>query len=166
VDTAGASSTVREAGPEGASMSDRRRRDAPILGDRRDSERDRRTAPRYPTRGAPAVITWAEDNEYQTIEAVLIDISMGGFSAWVENFPPRGQPVWLRLDGETPSAWLKASVIATNKTGFLFWNRRRVRFRFLEACPYDFFKAAVEGFAEEVYRRNEKLEGFYRRHWR
>src|SRR5437660_1546550 len=102
-------------------MSDRRGRDAPDSRDRRDLEGDRRTAPRYVTQGTAAIISWAVGQEYCTIPARLIDISLGGFSAWVETFPPRGEAVWLRLEGEAPSPWIKASVIEANTTGYLFW---------------------------------------------
>ena len=147
-------------------MSDRRRKNAPVLSDRRLPKGDRRAAPRYPTRGTAAVIGWPEGEEYRTVAATLIDISMGGFSAWVEAFPPRGGPVWLRLDGENPSPWVKAYVIETITSGHLFWARRRVRLRFLESCPYDFFKAAIEGFTREIPYSDEVIEGFDGRYWR
>ena len=69
-------------------MSDRRRMNANIVRDRRDYRDDRRTAPRYATQGTAAVIGWAVGEEHRTIPATLIDISMGGSSAWVESFPP------------------------------------------------------------------------------
>ena len=68
---------------------------------------------------------------------------------------------------QAPSrTWLKASVIAIDQSGFLFWTQRRVRFRFLEVCPYDFFKAAIEGFTREVQYRDSVFPGFNSRHWR
>jgi len=147
-------------------MSDRRTRNAPVLSERRAPADDRRSAPRYVTQGTPAVIGWAEGEEHRTIPATLVDISMGGFAAWVEVFPPRGVPVWLRLDGEHPSPWLKASVVATITKGFLFWSRRQVRLRFLEACTYEFFKAAIEGFTHELQYHDQKFDGFDSRYWR
>jgi hypothetical protein len=142
-------------------MSDRRRRDAPVLGNRRGIACDRRAAPRYPTRGTAAVIGWAEGEEYRTIAATLIDISLGGFFATVESFPPRGEAVWLRIGGDNnPSPWVKASVIEANTTGCLFWTRKRVRLRFLESCPYEFFKAAIEGFTRQFGDADEPIEGF------
>jgi len=146
-------------------MSDRRRRNAPVLGDRRAVSDDRRNAPRYSSKGA-AVIGWSEGEEYRTVTATLIDISLGGFSAWVEAFPPRGGPVWLRLDGEDSSSWVRAGVISTIKSGCFFWTRRRVRFRFLEACPYDFFKAAIEGFTRENRYSDPMFDGVNNRYWR
>jgi hypothetical protein len=127
-------------------MSDRRGRNVPVLSERRAHSDDRRMAPRYFTRGTAAVIGWGEGDAHRTSPASLIDISMGGFSAWVETVPPRGVPVWLRLDNDGTSPWIKASVVATTRTGYLFWTRLRVRFRFLESCPYECFKEAIEGF--------------------
>ena len=146
-------------------MSDRRTRNAPVLSERRVPADDRRNAPRYFTKGTAAVIGWSEGDTHRTVPATLVDISMGGFSARVDTFPPRGVPVWLRLDGETPSPWLKASVVATITTGCLFWTRRLVRLRFLEACTYDVFKGAIEGFTSESFI-NPAYEGFDSRHWR
>jgi hypothetical protein len=139
---------------------------APNPSERRAPDGDRRVAPRYPTGGTPAVIGWSEGDEYRTVAARLIDLSVGGLSAYVEAFPPRGVPVWFRLDGEKPSQWLKAAVITTIKTGCLIWVRRRVRLRFLEACTYDLFKGAIDGFTHEDDHRNQKFEGFDGRYWR
>jgi hypothetical protein len=139
---------------------------ANIVRDRHDYWDDRRGAPRYATQGTAAVIGWAVGEEHRTIPATLIDISLGGSSAWVESFPPRGEAVWFRLDGENPSPWIKASVIEAITKGYLFWTRKRVRLRFLEACPYDVFKAAIEGFTREIQQDFHPIEGFHSRLWR
>jgi hypothetical protein len=147
-------------------MSDRRSRNAPFFSERRVPRDDRRSAPRYATNGTIAVIGWAEGDQHRTTAATLIDISMGGLSALVETFPPRGAPVWFRLEGENPSDWLKASVVATNTTGRLCWTRRHVRLRFLESCPYDLFKRAIDGFARERDYSDQAYQGFDGRSWR
>jgi hypothetical protein len=147
-------------------MSDRRRKSTPTLGERRAPAGDRRAAPRYATGGTSALIGWAEGEAHRTTPARLIDISMGGFSAWVEEFPPRGVAVWFRLEGENPSPWIKASVVKTIKSGYLFWTRRQARFRFLEACPYELFKDAIEGFSQHIQYSDQVFEGFNGRYWR
>src|SRR3954471_9715373 len=147
-------------------MPDRRRKNAPVLGDHLSNKSERRSMARYTTRGTAAVIGWAIGQEYRTIPATLIDISLGGFSASVETFPPRKESVWLRLDGEDPSPWVKAIMIESRTTGCLFWTRRRVRLRFLEDCPYDFFKGAIVGFTLEFQPRDQPIEGFGSRYWR
>jgi hypothetical protein len=146
-------------------MSDRRRKSTPTPSNRRAAS-ERRGAPRYVTGGTPALIGWAEGEAHRTTPARLIDISMGGFSAWVEEFPPRGVAVWFRLEGENPWPWIKATVVKTITSGYLFWTRRQARFRFLEPCPYDLFKEAIEGFTKEVQYSDEIFEGFNSRHWR
>jgi hypothetical protein len=122
--------------------------------------------PRYTTQGTRAVIGWADGDQHRTTPATLIDISMGGLSAWVETFPPRGAPVWFRLEGENPTAWLKASVVATSTSGRLCWTRRHVRLRFLESCPYELFKQAIDGFTRERDYSDQAYEGFDGRSWR
>jgi hypothetical protein len=147
-------------------MSDRRSRNAPFFSERRVPRGDRRGAPRYETHGTLAVIGWAEGDQHRTTPANLIDLSMGGCSAWVETFPPRGAPVWFRLDGAHPSPWLKVSVVATSTSGRLCWTRHRVRLRFLDSCTYDLFKRAIDGFTREHDDRNRLEEGFDSRYWR
>jgi hypothetical protein len=147
-------------------MSDRRGKSAPNPSERRIHANDRRLSVRHPSRGTAAVIGWGEGDAHRTTPASLIDISMGGFSAWVETSPPRGGPVWLRLDGDDTSPWLKASVVTTARTGCLFWTRLRVSFRFLESCPYDLFKGAIQGFTRESHHRARAREGGNRRWWR
>jgi hypothetical protein len=150
---------------EEAAMSLRRKRNDPLLSERRIAGDDRRNAPRYTTHGTPAVLAWAEGDQHRATPATLIDISMGGLSAWVEDFPPRGVPVWLRLDSAKPSPWLKACVVATSNSSRLFRTRRHVRLRFLEACTYDMFKQAIDGFTREQ-DLGDRYEGFDGRYWR
>jgi hypothetical protein len=147
-------------------MSDRCRKNVPVLSERRVPRDDRRGAPRYFSNGTPALIGWDEGNEKRTTVVSLIDISMGGLSAWVEVFPPHGRTVWFRLDGECPTPWLKASVVSSTTSGCLFWTRRRVRLRFLEACTYDLFKRAIDGFTREQQFQDKPFEGFDSRYWR
>ena len=147
-------------------MSDRRTRNAPVLSERRVPADERRAAPRYLTQGTAAVIGWSEGEEHQTVPATLVDISMGGFSAWVRSSRPAAYPSGFASTERTRSPWLKASVVATSTKGFLFWTRRQVRLRFLETCTYDFFKAAIDGFTQEYQHRDETFEGFDGRYWR
>jgi hypothetical protein len=146
-------------------MSDRRNKSTEALSTRHEFARDRRIAPRYAASGTAAVISWPDGSGYRSVSARMIDISLGGFSAWVETFPPRCTAVWLRLDNKDPSAWLKASVIETITSGYLFWTRRRVRGRFLEACPYDLFKGAIEGFSHEISYVQPHFEETHSRCW-
>jgi hypothetical protein len=150
----------------GATVSDRRKRSTPILSERREFAAERRIAPRYATSGTAAVISWPVGTDYRTTGARMIDISLGGFSAIVETFPPCWTTLWIRLDGKNPSDWLRAVVIGTVQNGCLFWTRRRVRGRFLEACPYDLFKGAIDGFSQEIRYTDPASQGINRRCWR
>ena len=87
--------------------------------------------------------------------------------------PPHNGSFWLRLDGAETSSWLEAKMIAASafKSSGVFWTRRRVRLhlRFSEPCPYDFFKAAIDGFAREIPRSlipSAMLKRYDGRYWR
>jgi hypothetical protein len=147
-------------------MFGRRSRNVSTLSEHRVRGQDRRGAPRYAARGTPAVIGWAEGDQHRTTPAILVDMSMGGLSAWVETFPPPGAAVWFRLDGESPSPWLKVSVVATGTSGRLVATRRHIRLRFLEPCTYDLFKRAVDGFTRERDLSDQSYDGFDTRYWR
>jgi hypothetical protein len=71
--------------------------------------------------------------------------------ARVETFPPREITVWLCLDRPCSSPRVEALVVETIKRGKFTWTKRQVRLRFLEPCPYDFFKAAIEGFSRDLH---------------
>src|SRR4051812_42571158 len=120
----------------------------PLRVDRRTSREDRRAAPRYPSKGAHAFLEWEDGGEVRRIPARLGDISMGGLSASVDSFPPGGAAVRVRLD-DPRSPPVETLLIATITKGLFAWTRRSVRLRFLEPCPYEFFKAAIEGFYRE-----------------
>jgi hypothetical protein len=96
----------------------------------------------------------------------LTNISLGGCAAQVESFPPAGDRVWLRLAGLPSSPWIQASVVETIKRGRFGWTRRLVRLRFIESCPYDLFKAAIEGFVRDVRLPEFQADGFTVRDWR
>jgi hypothetical protein len=148
-------------------MSDRRRRNDPALSKHCVQGGDRRRATRYETNGTPAVLGWYDGAEYRNSPAVLIDISLGGLSAWVEVLPPAGGTVWFQLGGEGSSPWVEAIVVEAIriKVVRLFRSRTRfqVRLRFAESCPYNIFKAAIEGFTRDAEYRDPTFEG---RNWR
>jgi hypothetical protein len=127
---------------------------------------ERRTTVRYPTPSTSVLIGWREGDGHRTTSGTLIDISLGGCAAQVTDFPPREGTVWFRLTGSDSLPWIQAEVIATIKKGSLGWTRRLVRLRFIESCPYDVFKLAVEGFGREVRLPDFEAEGYSIRDWR
>jgi hypothetical protein len=151
-------------------MSDRRHRNDPVLNKRRNPAGDRRRAPRYETNGVPASVGWYDGTDYRTTPARLIDISLGGLSAWTQALPTVGASAWFRLGEEDTSPWVEAVVVeaAAVKVSRLFWarSRPRVRLRFVASCPYDTFKTAIEGFAREADYTDPFFDGVDRRTWR
>lgn len=148
-------------------MLDRRRIDINnVFSDRRDLGSDRRVAPRYRAGGTNVILTWAEDDDYRTVGAVLRDISLGGGSALADNAPPTGSPAWFRLHGDDSTPWIGVTVIAASRTGILHLGPRLVRWRFSEACPYQVFKAAIDGFSLEMHTPDQTVHGYNYRDWR
>jgi hypothetical protein len=116
---------------------------------RKKSGSDRRITQRYEAGGTPVVFTWREMEEYRTIEGRLQDISLGGVAALTPESPPHGVPIWFRLRDDDRSAWIPAWVVGNARSGLFGLGPRVLRVRFHEACPYDVFKAAIEGFTQE-----------------
>ena len=146
-------------------MSSRRHSNLPTPRHRSAAGHDRRHAQRYATSGTSGIIGWSEGDEQRTTPATLIDISLGGCAAHVTIFPPTESPVWVRLVSLPSSPWIEASVVATVKRGSFAWTKRLVRLRFVEGCPYDVFKAAIDGFSREVQLPDFEAKGFSIRDW-
>jgi hypothetical protein len=127
---------------------------------------DLRSTTRYAASGTPVLIAWGEGDGHQTAAGTLINIGLGGSAVQVTTFPPNEGPVWIRLTHSQSLPWIEASVVETIKRGRFAWTRRFVRLRFIEPCPYDFFKAAIEGFSREVQLPDFEADGFSTRDWR
>lgn len=116
---------------------------------RKNSGSDRRITQRYEAGGTPVLLTWRDMEEYHTIEGRLQDISLGGVSALTPETPPPGVPIWFRLRNDDRSEWILAAVVGSGRSGLFGRGPRVLRLRFHESCPYDVFKAAIEGFTQE-----------------
>jgi hypothetical protein len=127
---------------------------------------ERRTTMRYAASGTPLLIAWSEGDGHRTAAGTLINISLGGCAAEVPAFPPTDEALWVRLKDSASSPWIQASVVETIKRGRFAWTRRIVRLRFVDACPYDLFKAAIEGFTREVQLPDFEADGYSVRDWR
>jgi hypothetical protein len=132
---------------------------------RADSGAERRSTLRYTTAGTPILIAWGEGDGHQAAAGSLINISLGGCAAQVTTFPPKEGALWIRLTGSASSPWTQASVVEMIKRGSFAWTRRVLRIRFIDGCPYELFKAAIEGFAQEVKLPDFKAEGYSVRDW-
>jgi hypothetical protein len=127
---------------------------------------ERRSTTRYEASGTPVVIGWGEGEGRQITAGTLINISLGGCAVQVTTFPPNEGDVWIRLTAAESTPWIRASVVETIKRGRFGWTRRFVRLRFVESCPYDLFKAAIEGFTREVQLPDFEAKGYSIRDWR
>jgi hypothetical protein len=126
--------------------------------------RNRRVSQRYDAGGTAAVFAWQESNHFRTMEASLERISLGGVSALAECVPPAETPLWFRLRDDQTSDWVPATLVGAARTGRLRTGRHRVRMRFFETCPYDIFKAAIEGFSHESLDAEFANGGLKHRH--
>ena len=97
---------------------------------------------RYAAAKAPVEIGWWIGQEFKTAEMALRDISLSGASAVTRTPPPDSAPIWLRLNDPAQPDWVEAKVIAITTR---FWGPALVRMKFREPCPYEFFKAAIQG---------------------
>jgi hypothetical protein len=124
------------------------------------------TAPRYAANGNPALLVWAEGNEWRGTPASVVDFGFEGCLLRVDRFPPRDAPAWLCLAATGPAPWIEATVAMTARKGRFSWTRRLVQMRFLEPCPYDVFKAAVRGFSQDWTLPEFTSSRFSEREWR
>ena len=136
-----------------------RRPPPPILSDK-DSER--RVGCRYEAAKGPVVLGWWNGPKFETAEMALRDISLSGASAVTETPPPDSAPIWLRLNDPAHPDWVEANVVAVIA-------RRRhpalVRMKFLESCPYEFFKAAIRGIVPPGEAEGLVQAGHHRSYW-
>jgi hypothetical protein len=133
----------------------------------RDPRDDRRAASRYATKGPPAFLGWYEGDVYRTTAVKLLDVSLLGIKVEAEAFPPKEGTIWLCLAGQRPSQWIEVGVVECRKERRLISSRRLIRLQFLESCPYEVFKEAIEGFSHEVRFPATTLpgNGMHERDW-
>jgi hypothetical protein len=84
----------------------------------------------------------SSEAKMQSCRAFILDLSHTGALLVCDAAPVEGQSVWVRLDGPETSAWVEGSLrgVSIREPGKFL-----VRLAFRDACPYDFFKAAVYG---------------------
>jgi hypothetical protein len=97
---------------------------------RQDAEARREAA-------APAV---PETMTQRFSNAEVLDISQTGMAVLCDVVPRSDQKIWLRIDRPHPTDWVEVvlkGATTSSQGGHL------VRLAFTQACPYDFFKAAL-----------------------
>lgn len=108
-------------------------------------ERERRTAPRYqPNQSVSIELSWHDPSgRYEKVTGMLLDMSATGVLLLVSREPRLDRPAWVRLVGDKESDWVPVQLVGLDSVDD---EHHRVRLRFQEFCPYDFFKRAVNGF--------------------
>lgn len=103
---------------------------------------ERRRSPRGSPTEERLWLGWRKDGDFYVIHAELMNLSHGGALIVVDEPPPRGELVWLRLEGPTPIEDVSALVIETSRIGR---GEHGVRVAFREPFPPAFYQAAMEG---------------------
>jgi hypothetical protein len=107
-----------------------------------DWARDRRHAPRYETHGLPVWASWQEGEQRCCGQGRLRDLSLSGAALAIDQSPPIGTRVLLRLETDPNAPPIEGMVLRVTRT------RRQggpvlVSLRLANPCPYEFFNAAV-----------------------
>jgi hypothetical protein len=110
------------------------------------SAMERRCEQRYSAFGSPILVGWWEGDDFREQDALLRDVSLRGASATLENAPPPGETILVRLSGGQSSDWVEADVIEARKTEWTGRAPYLLRLRFQQPCPYDFFTGAIKGY--------------------
>jgi len=105
--------------------------------------KNRRQSTRYSAVNDRLWLGWWADEEFNLVDAQLVNISEGGVLIHAERAPEAGQVVWMRLEGTSTPESLAAIVLESRWVTL----RRRwvVRLEFQQACPPDFYTTAVFG---------------------
>lgn len=103
---------------------------------------DRRKEPRYPAKHDRANLGWYCGESYETLSGRLEDVSSGGASLVLEGATWAGGDVWLCLSGDAGTDWVRAEVVGASQVD---GSAQRIRLKFHESCPFDFFKTAAWG---------------------
>lgn len=113
----------------------------PKVAPTRDPGRERRSEPRLkPAEERLWLGWWATSLEFKVVGARLLNISLGGAAAQVEDRPPAGSRAWLCLEGPARFELVEASIIAADgpAAGPIV-----ARMSFCEPCPEGLLQAAL-----------------------
>lgn len=95
-----------------------------------------------------ACLAWPGDDGHSFTEAKILDLSQSGARVVVDVVAPQGGHVWLRLSAPESTDWVAATIVRTRIDR---WHcRSELRIRFEKPCPYEFFKAAINGFSTKA----------------
>jgi hypothetical protein len=96
---------------------------------------------------------WRGEPGFLASSAVIINLSRGGAFVFLDDQPPRDQPVWICLGMPDPVGFVEARVVGVKVSR---QGQCAVRLEFKAPCPYGFFEAAVCGLPASDPRRRAR----------
>jgi hypothetical protein len=118
---------------------------------------ERRRTPRHEVVESQVWLGWWRGAAgFLASSAVIINLSRGGAFIFLDERPPKDEPVWVCLGMPDPVGFVEARVVAikTSRQG-----QCAVRLEFREPCPYGFFEAAVCGLPAADPRGRRRAAG-------
>jgi hypothetical protein len=106
----------------------------------RDHGQDRRGFPRYPALDNTSQVGWWRNGQVETTSAQLMDVSREGMLVLVDDEPPQGVAVMIRLIQPTPTAWVEARVTESRP---MRQGPYQLRLVFSNGSPAGFFALAA-----------------------
>ncbi|AGA25816.1 PilZ domain-containing protein [Singulisphaera acidiphila] len=120
-----------------------------MLNNRLDAERvqqiERRGFPRYPALDNTSQIGWRHDGRLVTSSAQLMDVSRAGMLVLVDDDPPHGVPVMIRLLSPTVTTWFEARVAESRA---MRQGPYQLRLVFSNGLPMSFFALAASRYED------------------
>ena len=106
---------------------------------------DRRNAHRYALSRNKIHVGWWEGQRFRSIPARLRDLSLSGALIELEagSSCPSGVKTWICLADQSPARWVQAESKGVELCSQPAGTATVVRLKFLDAFPYESFKAAV-----------------------
>jgi hypothetical protein len=116
---------------------------------------ERRRAPRHEVVESQVWLGWWRGSSgFLASSAVIINLSRGGAFIFLDEKPPKDEPVWICLGMPDPVGFVEARVVEVTVSR---QGQCAARIAFREPCPYGFFEAAVCGLpAADPRRRNRQ----------
>ncbi len=100
--------------------------------------RERRASPRCNAVQNQSRIEFPAPQAWRSIEARLVNISRGGALVDVENPPPIGTSVFLRIEHPVKTDWVSAAIVRLVQD-------RKIALNSPQSCPDDLFLAGTIG---------------------
>jgi hypothetical protein len=81
-----------------------------------------------------------ETMQQRYVQGELVDISQTGMAVLCAEVPRTDRKIWLRLDQPETTGWVEVVLKGYTQPAP---EMHLIRLAFVQACPYDFFKAAI-----------------------